>query len=110
MAVANSPIMSVALWHISWAPKSTSLSAANSTFMNPCSSLEIIDCPFTSMIYLPQRREIPFLRASSSVIPTDAISGSVYRQLGTMEIEANRQLGTISIMTDGSTSFILSTT
>ena len=77
IAVTNSPIMSVALAHIICAPRITSVSSSATILINPLSSFVISDLPLALMINLPVFTLIPCSLAASSVIPADAISGSV---------------------------------
>ena len=63
--------------------KNIIFSSSATILINPRSSFVMSDFPFALIINLPTLTAIPFSFASSSVIPTDAISGSVYTQPGT---------------------------
>ena len=77
MAVAISPIISVALGHIICAPTMVLEYASNTRRINPFSPPVMMDFPFSLMEKCPQRTFSPFSLAISSVMPTVAISGSV---------------------------------
>ena len=88
-ARVNSPIRSVARSHMSWAPSTAPLSAWYTTLMKPRSPRAMTVRPLPLIRYLPVLYGIPFSLHSASVLPTQAISGSVYTQAGT----ASRRMG-----------------
>ena len=77
MAVAISPIMSVARGHIICAPIMVLEYASNTSRINPCSYPVIMDFPLSRMEKCPQRTFSPLALAVSAVMPTVAISGLV---------------------------------
>lgn len=76
MAIVNSLMRSVALPHIIWMPSSSSVSASATTLM--FHALQIDDAlAVAAHKVFAVFTAIPFALASSAVMPTDAISGSV---------------------------------
>ena len=77
MATANWLIISVALAHIIWAPRIQWLLLSATTFMKPRSCWERRDFQLADIRYFLVMTDMPFSFASSTVIPTQPISGLV---------------------------------
>ena len=76
-AVVSSAIRSVALGHMSWAPRRTSVSAWNTSFTKLRSAPSITALALLFITYFPVTVGMFRTLASSAVTPAQAISGSV---------------------------------